>query len=61
MMGSIHCNILNAVEDEFKEKCRKKFGRHHGVIKKGITEAIQLWLANNKTIDETKKGKNYYG
>jgi len=47
-MGTIHCNVVNAVEDEFKAICRKKFGRHHGIYKQGITEALMMWLAINK-------------
>lgn len=47
-MGVIYARINKELEIQFRVNVAKKFGGKRGAISKGIEEAIELWLKENR-------------
>lgn len=51
-MGDIFANVNDALEEAFRKKVARRFGTKQGALKKGIEDAMRLWLheAKSKTL-----------
>jgi len=48
MMVIINLNIDADIDKRFRDAVVAKFGMKRGNLKKGMEEALELWVANNK-------------
>ena len=57
MGKTITVNLDEAIEKEFKEKARLKYGKKKGSLEKAMNEALEEWLKshNNDTLKENLK------
>ncbi len=53
-MGRINQVIDDKLEAEFREAARKKFGDKKGSLKKAFKEAVEMWIAANKPLQDEK-------
>lgn len=47
MVKKIIFDVDDQLDEQFRSMVMKKYGFHHGAIKKGCTEAIQDWIRKN--------------
>ena len=48
MTKKLIVDIDDKLDEDFRNIIVKKFGFHHGAIKKALVEAIQDWIKRNK-------------
>ena len=51
-MGDIFANVNDALEEAFRKKVARRFGTKQGALKKGLEDAMRIWLNEdeNKTV-----------
>ena len=47
-LGDIFANVNDALEKAFRKKVARYFGTKQGALKKGVEDAIRLWLSERK-------------
>ncbi len=48
-MGDIFVNVNDALEEAFRKKVAKRFGTKHGALKKGLEDAMRIWLSEDES------------